>query len=100
MTILPENAPDSNSRCASAIPSIVSGLFIYAFWLLTLGFQKTALAGALSLVMLMLPIVVRSTDAGASVEGSFDRVVGYLSLGETTLRSAGAAGGNVRPWAR
>ncbi|WP_134321954.1 phosphate ABC transporter permease PstA [Cumulibacter soli] len=46
----------------TGVPSIVSGLFIYAFWLLTLGFQKTALAGALSLVLLMLPIVIRSTE--------------------------------------
>lgn len=46
----------------TGVPSIVSGLFIYAFWLLTLGFQKTAFAGALSLVLLMLPIVVRSTE--------------------------------------
>lgn len=46
----------------TGIPSIVSGLFIYTFWLLTLGFQKTAFAGALSLVLLMLPIVVRSTE--------------------------------------
>ena len=46
----------------TGVPSIVSGLFIYTFWLLTLGFSKTALAGALSLVLLMLPIVVRSTE--------------------------------------
>ncbi len=46
----------------TGVPSIVSGLFIYTFWLLTLGFNKTAFAGALSLVLLMLPIVVRSTE--------------------------------------
>ncbi|PRZ42385.1 phosphate ABC transporter membrane protein 2 (PhoT family) [Antricoccus suffuscus] len=46
----------------TGVPSIVSGLFIYTFWLLTLGFSKTAFAGALSLVLLMLPIVVRSTE--------------------------------------
>lgn len=46
----------------TGVPSIVSGLFIYAFWLLALGFQKSAIAGALSLVLLMLPIVVRSTE--------------------------------------
>lgn len=46
----------------TGVPSIVSGLFIYTFWLLTLGFDKTAFAGALSLVLLMLPIVVRSTE--------------------------------------
>lgn len=46
----------------TGVPSIVSGLFIYTFWLLALGFQKTAFAGSLSLVLLMLPIVVRSTE--------------------------------------
>lgn len=46
----------------TGVPSIVSGLFIYAFWLLTLGFQKSGFAGSLSLVLLMLPIVIRSTE--------------------------------------
>lgn len=46
----------------TGIPSIVAGLFIFTFWLLTLGFQKSGFAGALSLVILMLPVIVRSTE--------------------------------------
>ena len=46
----------------TGVPSIVAGLFIYAFWILALGFQQSGLAGALSLVILMLPVVVRSTE--------------------------------------
>jgi phosphate transport system permease protein len=46
----------------TGIPSIVAGLFIFAFWLTALGFQKSALAGSLALVILMLPVIVRSTE--------------------------------------
>jgi phosphate transport system permease protein len=46
----------------TGIPSIVAGLFIFTFWLLTLGFQKSGFAGSLSLVILMLPVIVRSTE--------------------------------------
>jgi phosphate transport system permease protein len=46
----------------TGVPSIVAGLFIYAFWIMALGFQQSGLAGALSLVILMLPVVVRSTE--------------------------------------
>jgi phosphate transport system permease protein len=46
----------------TGVPSIVAGLFIYAFWILVLGFQQSGFAGALSLVILMLPVVVRSTE--------------------------------------
>jgi len=46
----------------TGVPSIVAGLFIYAFWLIALGFQKSGLAGSLSLAILMLPVVIRSTE--------------------------------------
>jgi phosphate transport system permease protein len=46
----------------TGVPSIVAGLFVYAFWIIALGFQQSGLAGALSLVILMLPVVVRSTE--------------------------------------
>jgi phosphate transport system permease protein len=46
----------------TGVPSIVAGLFIYAFWIIALGFHQSGLAGALSLVILMLPVVVRSTE--------------------------------------
>jgi phosphate transport system permease protein len=46
----------------TGVPSIVAGIFIYAFWLIALGFQKSGLAGSLALAILMLPVVVRSAE--------------------------------------
>ncbi|OIV36891.1 phosphate ABC transporter, permease protein PstA [Mangrovactinospora gilvigrisea] len=46
----------------TGIPSIVAGLFILSFWLLTLGFNYSGFAGALALAILMMPVVVRSTE--------------------------------------
>ncbi|MHB8275843.1 MAG: phosphate ABC transporter permease PstA [Dermatophilaceae bacterium] len=46
----------------TGLPSIVAGLFIYALWILTLGFRYSGLAGSLALTLLMLPTVVRSTE--------------------------------------
>jgi phosphate transport system permease protein len=46
----------------TGIPSIVAGLFIYAVWVTTLGLQRVAFAVSLSLVLLMVPTVVRSTE--------------------------------------
>ena len=44
------------------IPSIVAGLFIYAFWVLGLGRGFSGFAAAMALSILMLPIVVRSAE--------------------------------------
>ena len=46
----------------TGIPSIVAGLFIYAAWVTTFGFQRVPFAVTLALVMLMVPTVVRSTE--------------------------------------
>ena len=46
----------------TGVPSIVAGLFIYSAWILVLGFPKSGLAGALALVILMLPMVIRSSE--------------------------------------
>jgi phosphate transport system permease protein len=46
----------------SGVPSIVAALFIFAVWIATLGFEQSAFAVSLALVLLMLPIVVRSTE--------------------------------------
>lgn len=46
----------------TGIPSIVAALFIYAVWVTTLGFQRVAFAVSLALVLLMIPVVVRSTE--------------------------------------
>lgn len=42
------------------IPSIVVGAFIYAIWVLNFGFS--GLAGALSLAIVMLPLIIRSAE--------------------------------------
>ncbi|HEX2119027.1 MAG TPA: phosphate ABC transporter permease PstA [Acidimicrobiales bacterium] len=44
------------------IPSIVAGLFIYAFWVLGLGRGFSGFAASMALSILMLPIVVRSAE--------------------------------------
>jgi len=46
----------------TGIPSIVAALFIYAIWVTTFGFQRVAFAVCLALVLLMIPVVVRSTE--------------------------------------
>jgi phosphate transport system permease protein len=46
----------------SGVPSIVAALFIYAVWVTTFGFQRVGFAVCLALVLLMLPVVVRSTE--------------------------------------
>ncbi len=46
----------------SGVPSIVAALFVFSLWITTLGLQQSALAVSLALVLLMLPVVVRSTE--------------------------------------
>lgn len=46
----------------TGVPSIVAGLFVYAFWVLALGQGFSGFAAALSLMILMLPTVVRSAE--------------------------------------
>jgi phosphate transport system permease protein len=46
----------------TGVPSIVAGLFIYTIWILALGFQRSGLAATFALAILMIPVVVRSTE--------------------------------------
>jgi phosphate transport system permease protein len=46
----------------TGVPSIVAGLFVYALWVTTFGFQRVGFAVCLALVLLMVPVVVRSTE--------------------------------------
>jgi len=46
----------------TAFPSILAGLFIYAFWILALGFQFSGLAAGLALSIMMLPYIIRTSD--------------------------------------
>jgi phosphate transport system permease protein len=46
----------------TGVPSIVAALFVYALWVATMGFQRSGFAVALALVLLMIPVIVRSTE--------------------------------------
>ncbi|HEY8790879.1 MAG TPA: phosphate ABC transporter permease PstA [Actinopolymorphaceae bacterium] len=46
----------------SGVPSIVAALFIFSLWISRLGFQQSAFAVSLALVLLMLPVVIRATE--------------------------------------
>jgi phosphate transport system permease protein len=46
----------------TGIPSIVAALFIYAVWVTTLGLDRVGFSVSLALVLLMIPVVVRSTE--------------------------------------
>jgi phosphate transport system permease protein len=46
----------------AGVPSIVAALFIFSLWIATLGFQQCGFAVSLALVVLMVPLVVRSAE--------------------------------------
>lgn len=46
----------------SGVPSIVAALFIYAVWVTAFGLQLIPLCASLALVLLMIPVVTRSTE--------------------------------------
>ncbi|MEV8327452.1 phosphate ABC transporter permease PstA [Kitasatospora sp. NPDC056731] len=46
----------------TGIPSIVAGLFVLSLWNIALGFSYSGFSGSLALAILMMPVVVRSTE--------------------------------------
>jgi phosphate transport system permease protein len=46
----------------TGVPSIVAGLFVYAFWVLALDQGYSGLAAAFALSVLMLPVVIRASE--------------------------------------
>jgi phosphate transport system permease protein len=46
----------------TALPSILAGLFIFATWILILGFERSGLAASVAVSIMMLPIIIRSAD--------------------------------------
>jgi phosphate transport system permease protein len=46
----------------TGVPSIVAALFVYALCIATLGFPRSGFAVSLALVLLMLPVIVRTTE--------------------------------------
>ncbi len=72
----------------SAIPSIVFGLFGMALFVNTLGFGDSILAGSLTLGLLVLPIVIRTTEEALKAVPDTYRS-GSLALGATKLQTIG-----------
>lgn len=69
-----------------SIPSIVFGLFGMALFVNTLGFGDSILAGSLTLGLLVLPLVIRTTEeALKSVPDSYRS--GSLALGASKLQT-------------
>jgi len=70
----------------ASIPSIVFGLFGMALFVNTLGFGDSILAGSLTLGLLVLPLVIRTTEeALKSVPLSYR--IGSLALGASKLET-------------
>lgn len=46
----------------TALPSILAGLFIFATWILILGYERSGLAACLAISLMMLPIIIRAAD--------------------------------------
>lgn len=70
----------------SAIPSIVAGLFILATVILTLGRDKSGLAAALAISVMMLPIVTRAAEVVLRLVPGGLREAAY-ALGSTQWRT-------------
>ncbi|MEZ5250270.1 MAG: phosphate ABC transporter permease PstA [Ilumatobacteraceae bacterium] len=77
------NAVRTIVTAMTALPSIVAGLFIFATWVLVLGFPRSGLAASISISIMMLPIIIRSADV-------------VLRLVPGSLREAAAALGAPR----
>lgn len=46
----------------AGVPSVVAAIFVFGVWVTTFGFGLSAFAVSLALVLLMLPLIVRSTE--------------------------------------
>lgn len=70
----------------SSIPSIVFGLFGMALFVNTLSFGDSIIAGSLTLGLLVLPVVIRTTEeALKSIDNSYRNA--SLALGATKLQT-------------
>lgn len=70
----------------SAIPSIVFGLFGMSLFVNTLGFGDSIIAGSLTLGILVLPVVIRTTEeALKQIDDSYR--FGSLALGASKLQT-------------
>jgi phosphate transport system permease protein len=73
-------------QAMSGTPSIVAGLFIYSVWMIALGNQYSAIAGAMALAILMIPTVARTSEEVLKLIPSDLREAG-LAMGGTQWRT-------------
>lgn len=72
----------------AGVPSIVFGLFGMALFVNTLGFGDSIIAGSLTLGLMALPVIIRTTEeALKSVDDSLR--IGSYALGATKLQTIG-----------
>lgn len=69
-----------------SIPSIVFGLFGMALFVNTLGFGDSVIAGSLTLGLLVLPLIIRTTEEALKAVPDSYRT-GSLALGATKLQT-------------
>ena len=68
------------SECLAGVPSIIFGLFGFVLFVLTLGFGWSILSGGLTLALMTLPIVIRTSEEALKAVPKAYREVA-LSLG-------------------
>ena len=74
------------AECLAGVPSIIFGLFGFVFFVITLGFGWSILAGGLTLAFMILPTVIRtSEEAIKAVPPAYREVA--LSLGASKWES-------------
>lgn len=74
------------AECLAGIPSIIFGLFGMAFFVVALNFQISLISGSLTVAIILLPVIIRSTEeALKTVPIAFRE--GSLALGATKLQT-------------
>jgi phosphate transport system permease protein len=75
------------AAAATALPSIVAGLFIFATLILEFGLPKSGLAAALALSVMTLPIIIRASDVVLRLVPGSLKEASY-ALGSSRWRTA------------
>lgn len=70
----------------TALPEIIAGLFIYAFVVLSFGFNQSGFAAALALTVMMIPIVTRASEVILRLVPNGLREASY-ALGASQVRT-------------
>ncbi|MBC3889606.1 phosphate ABC transporter permease PstA [Acetobacterium paludosum] len=74
------------AECLAGIPSIIFGLFGMAFFVVALKFQISLLSGSLTVAIILLPVIIRSTEEALKTVPTAFRE-GSLALGATKLQT-------------